>query len=271
MINKLRRPHPLCQSLKGWSSLGFLALLCGCAATRPAANARHFDFRQDTFAYPNELVWEYHYDDQGKWISTRREPPPGYSLHCFVLARSAWQFFENARFDPQQPVGDETSYRRLIRRVMASSPRRILPEERKIVIPGYAGLRAFSAAQEPLLKAECGGAWQSYVQWSHWRMIFPFTRGEQQRVAKRLRSRVQKEGAVVVHLVRFPQLTINHGMLLYDCHETEKGLEFTAYDPNRPDQPAALLFDRENRTFLLAANDYFPGGRVDVYEVYAAR
>src|SRR2546430_188964 len=46
-----------------------LAALCGCATSRPAVPsvARHFDFQKDTFAYPNELVWEYYFDANGKW------------------------------------------------------------------------------------------------------------------------------------------------------------------------------------------------------------
>src|SRR5437899_2660055 len=129
-------------------SAASLPLLCGCAGPRQATSdtARHFDFQRDTFSYPNELRWEYRYDANGKWTTQWRYPKPAYSQHCFVVARSARQFFLNARFDPRQPVADEHTYRRLIRRVVSTSPHRSLPESEKIVIPVYADLHGFSHA-----------------------------------------------------------------------------------------------------------------------------
>jgi len=243
--------------------------LAGCAASSPsAAGVRHFVFEQDTFAYANELVWEYRFDELGKWTSKPRQPKPDYTHHCFVVARSAKQFFANARFDPGQPVADAQTYRRLIRRVVSSRPNRDLPEGKRIVIPGYANLREFSQAQEKLLKAECGGAWHSYFQHGHWRMIWPFSRSQQQRMAEQLVTALKQNRPPVVHVVRFPRLSINHALLLYDSTETEREIRFAAYDPNAPEKPATLTYDRAGRTFSLPTNFYFPGGRVDVYEIY---
>jgi hypothetical protein len=72
----------------------------------------------------------------------------------------------------------------------------------------------------------------------------------------------------LVHVVRFPQLTINHAVLLYAAKETDKEILFTTYDPNKPEHPAMLTFDRATRTFSFPFNDYWPGGRLDVYEIY---
>src|SRR4051812_20433740 len=163
-----------------------LMTLCSCASHRQFVGSRPFDFEKDTFAYPNDLIWEYHFDASGKWVHQRREPQSDYTHHCFVVARSARQFFENATFDPAQPVAGEKTYRRLIRRVVSIDPSHPLPDAKKIVIPGYANLRDFSAAQEHLLKDECGGASQSYFQRGHWRMICPFSRTHQQRTAEQL-------------------------------------------------------------------------------------
>jgi len=247
----------------------FLALLCGCATHRnDFVGARPFDFQTDTFAYANELVWEYHFDANGKWVHQRREPAPHYTHHCFVVARSARQFFENARFDPSQPLADEATYRKLVKKVVAIDPDHALPDSEKIVLPGYADLRAFSEAQEKVLKTECGGVWESYFQRGHWRMIFPFSRKHQERTAEQLTADLKQNRPPVVHVVRFPQLTINHAMLIFDLKETEKEIRFVTYDPNQPDKPATLTFDRASKTFTLPANNYFPGGRVDVCEIY---
>lgn len=247
-----------------------IILLSGCA-TGPKADPappRAFNFQQDTFAYPNELVWEYFYDTNGVWKNRRREPKPTYSLHCVVVARSARQFFDFARFDPQQPVADEATYRRLVRRVIRTNPRRRIPLEQRIVIPGYAGLRQFSQAHERLLKEECGGAWQSYVQRGHWRMIFPFSRHKEERVAQQLLEELQRNHPPIAHLVRFPSLMINHAILIFASDESPKEIHFLSYDPNHPAGPVTLTFDRQTRVFTLPYNDYFPGGRVDVYEIY---
>ncbi|GEM_PF-147652 len=248
------------------------ALLSGCTtppvAPPPISARQPFNFQRDTFAYANQLVWDYYYDDHGKWVSKPHDPKPDYTHHCFVVVRSARQFFEHARFDPSQPIADTNTYRQLIHRVLASSPKREFPDARKVVIPGYADLRDFSRAQEHLLKQECGGAWQSYVQRGHWRIMYPFSRHQQENMSAKLVQEIRNNRPPVVHLVRFPQLTINHAILLFDATETDRQIIFTAYDPNKPDHPAQLIYDRATRTFDFPANDYFLGGRVDVYEVY---
>jgi hypothetical protein len=71
-----------------------------------------------------------------------------------------------------------------------------------------------------------------------------------------------------VHLVRFPQLTINHAVLLFGVRETPDELEFSAYDPFEPNQPVPLLFNKITRTFQFPRNPYYIGGEVNVYEIY---
>jgi hypothetical protein len=255
------------------NSLGLICLLlglllCGCATTGPAFR-RPFVFKQDTFAFANELVWEYRFDPAtAQTLHTRRKPPPAYTHHCFVIARSARQFFQHARFDPGLAKADEATYRNLIERVVSTSPRRNLKD--KIVIPGYANLYAFSQAQERLLKAGCGGAWQSYFQRGHWRMIFPLTRRHQEKMAEQLTASLKGNRPPVVHLVRFPSLSINHAVVLFGLAENDREIQFAVYDPNRPEQPAQLIYDRSVRRFTFPANNYFAGGRVDVYEIYRA-
>ena len=255
---------------QGLWRLSFCALVfvvCGCAHQQ-FVGTRPFNFQTDSFSYANELVWDYHFDANGKWVHQRHEPPPDYTHHCFVVARSARQFFENATFDATKPVATPETYRRLIRRVVSVDPSHPLPDAKKIVIPGYANLREFSAAQEQRLKDECGGAWQSYFQRGHWRMVFPLSRAHQARMVERLLGDLKQNRPPVVHVVRFPQLTINHSVLLFDAKETEKEILFSVYDPNRPDSPKTMTYDRATRTFSFPGNDYWPGGRVDIYEIY---
>ena len=251
--------------------LSLLALLAGCATDSDHRFARPFTFGQDTFSYANELVWEYEFDDAtGKTTHRKRVPPPGYTHHCFVVVRSVKQFFQNARFDSKQPRMDEQTYRRLVRSVVSVAPRKVLPEEQKIVIPGYQNLFAFSEDWEHVLKQECGGAWRSYFQKGHWRMIFPLTRAHQQRMSRQLMGSISRNRPAVVHVVRFPSLAINHALVVFDAEETPEEIRFSAYDPNDPEKPSILTYSHRERRFSLPRNPYFIGGRVDVYEIYHA-
>jgi hypothetical protein len=244
-------------------------LVSGCACPQRTIHAaRPFDFQKDTFSFANQLRWVYEYDAAGKWTTHTRYPKATYSQHCFVVARSARQFYENAAFDPSQPVADASTYRRLIRKVASSNPRHPVTPDHKTIVPGYANLHEFSAAHEILLKQECGGAWQSYFQRGHWRIMLPFRRSQQQRVAEDLLQHAKSGDPVVVHIVRFPQLTINHAVLFFGAQDEPNQIVFKIYDPNLPAEPRTITFDKAKRTFFFAPNDYFPGGRIDAYEVY---
>ena len=235
----------------------------------PPAVARRFEFERDSFAYPNELVWEYQFTNgAGRMTMRPRLPRPAYTHRCFVLTAAARRFQFHAGFDPDQPRLADEAYRQRVRAVLGRSPRRVSPPEQRIRFPGYTGLRQFSAAQERLLKAKCGGAWRSYVLRSHWRMVFSISRAHQQRTAGQLGDTIQRLGSAVVHLVRFPKLTINHGMILFAAEPGAGGWRFGAYDPNDPRRPAELTYHAATRTFELPANAYWPGGALDVIEIY---
>ncbi len=236
--------------------------------TAPAEPSFRFVFERDTFAFANELVWQYRFDRAGRMTTVRTEPPPQYALRCFVMVRSARQFFYHARFAPEAPPASAAEYQKLIRRVVARNPRYPSRDGDEIIIPGFSSLRAFSAAHEQLLKANCGGAWQSYVLRSHWRMVFPISREHQERIARRLALDSATRPDPILHIVRFPQLTINHGITLFHRTETGKEIRFQVYDPNMPARPGELTYDRAARTFFFPANHYWAGGQVDVIEVY---
>ena len=248
-----------------------LTLIAGCVSsprTTAQSPPRQFNFATDTFAYSNGLVWEYRYDEHGKWTNRRRDPRPAYSQHCFVVSRSACQFFENAEFKPELPKADEAKYRRLIGEVVSTSLRKPVDPKDRIVIPGYPDLRSFSIDYATLLQAECGGAWRCYFQRGNWRVVFPFSRHQQARVADQLQDELKQRRAVVAHLVRFPSLSINHAVLIFEARSGPDQIEFVTYDPNDPSAPTTITYNRRDRTFSLPYNSYFEGGRVDVYSIY---
>jgi hypothetical protein len=156
----------------------------------------------------------------------------------------------------------------LVREILSRSEHEPCSPEQKVVIPGFGNLRAFSAAMERLLKAECGGAWRSYIMRSHWRMVFPISRAHQARTAASLVDRLRRDFSPVVHLVKFPALTINHSMLFFDAKETAQGIEFHAYDPNNPARPEIIYYDGSRNTFTSPRNSYFAGGDLDIIEIF---
>jgi hypothetical protein len=241
-----------------------------CATnTVPANGGKVFDFHADTFSYPNELIWEYQFDPATGKASTRKnDPPPVYAHHCFVVVRSARQFFLHGTFLPDRSALDVVGYRRIIRFVTGRSPSRPSIPANRIAIPGFANLRQFSGAHTDLLRQNCGGAWQSYAQRGNWRMVLPFTRNGQAAMAAELQKRVSSGRLPIIHVVTFPRLTINHVLLMFGVSAADGGLEFQCYDPNICEKPLRLVYDQVARAFIFPRTHYFQGGTVNVYEIY---
>ncbi len=227
---------------------------------------RHPD---DTFAFRNETLWSYSRDPvTGCQRHEKRDPPPDYHLRCFVMARSAKQFFAHAKFDPGQPCLGPSAYAQRIREVVDRSPRSASPEGKRVLFPGYPNLREFSLEQEGACKEHLGAAWQSYVQRGHWRMVMPYSRRGQHREAFKLLGSVKAGRAPVVHVFTFPALTLNHAILAFEARETSDGFHFLTYDPNSPDTVLDLYFDLPARRFRMPPTEYFLGGDIDAFEVY---
>jgi len=236
-----------------------------CETTAP----RQFEFARDTFAFENQTHWEYHFDDAtGRTTFSPRQPKATYAHRCFVLTRVARQFLYHARFEPAAPPVDDDACRQLIRRVVTRHPRQRCAPGEQIIIPGAANLREFSAARAQLLKEECGGAWRSFVLRSHWRMVFPISRALQSATAESLLGALRRDIPPIVHIFKFPKVTINHSLLVFGSAEKEGRVEFQAYDPNAPQAPSILYFDRSAGTFSLPRNRYWAGGPLKVIEVF---
>jgi len=234
-----------------------------------AACGRRFDFNSDSFAFANELLWEYQFDPQtGRTNFRQREPKPDYAHRCFVLVRAARQFLYHACFDAGQAAAHDDDYRKLIRQIISRNPRQPCAPERRIVMPGYASLREFSSARGRLLKEACGGAWQSYVLRSHWRMVLPISRAHQSRTAAALVAALEQNQSPIIHLVRFPALTMNHGMILFAVTSQPGAFKFSAYDPNNPNAPAELTYNHQTGGFFLPPNTYWAGGELKVIEIF---
>jgi len=98
--------------------------------------------------------------------------------------------------------------------------------------PGFDGLRSFSKAHELLLKPNAAGNGNRIFLRSHWRMVFPTPKRHQNR------SRNNSCGSSARRAVcrscipfAFPSAVVNHGMVVYGMTESEREIQFEAYDP----------------------------------------
>jgi hypothetical protein len=99
-------------------------------------------------------------------------------------------------------------------------------------------------------------------------MIFPISRAHQARTAASLDAGIRAGRPAVIHLVKFPALTINHSMVLYEVAEIAEGLVFQAYDPNDPVKRVELFYNRKANQFSLPPRRYWAGGALDIIEIY---
>ncbi len=130
-------------------------------------------------------------------------------------------------------------------------------------------MREFSRAREPLLKAECGGAWRSYVLRSHWRMVFPISRAHQARTAASLVAALKQNVPPIIHLVKFPVADhqSQHDFVRRGGNRRAALISKPAI-PNNTTQPATLSFDHKTKTFSLPPNHYWAGGVLDIIEIF---
>ena len=221
-----------------------LALASGCAtapAAPPVASAgpAAFDFGADTFAFRNEIR-ERHPEHDGDL----------YANYCFVLARGVRQFYQAARFDPEAPRLSHAEYVERVRAIAAvpawGAP---LAMSERIVIPGYAHLRGFSAGEEAAIKEGLGGPVGTWFHWTNWRVTFPVSRSHQAAVADEAVRELATGRLVQLLVTNWPTPELNHTVVAYRVDDRGDRLDFTIWDPNEPDRPGVVTFDRIAQRF----------------------
>ena len=177
--------------------------------------ASEFRFHRDTFAFANQTVFEYHQGHASlrKASATKRD---AYNRHCFVMSRTAAQFKKFARFEPQSNPLDDASLaariRALTRQTAWTEP---LPENQRIVFPGYKNLKEMSKARRELVQLNIGHGWPSYFRMSNARMIFQDGTGYQERTHARLNAALARGELFVAFLTTYPRFSLNHSVLFY--------------------------------------------------------
>lgn len=257
-----------------WGKLARVGWLTAVAVTNVVAGSvaePEFRFDRDTFAFANQTVFEYH-----EGHASLRRPSTvkrdAYNRHCFVLCRTAMQFNKFARFDPRGAPLKDTSLavrvRAVTHRAAWAEP---LPEDQRIVIPGYKDLREISEARRELLQRTIGHGWPSYFRISNVRMMFQTGAGYQEKTHARLNEALARGHLFIGFLTTYPRLSINHSVLIYKqkSFSPNPGVErYLVYDPNHPESPRELTWSPRDRSFSYQKDWDFIGGVVRIYQVY---
>ena len=250
------------------SLLGLLVFTTACAgALRPvpptassapaSLAAAGFDFGRDTFAFRNEIR------------ARHPDTPDLYANYCFVLARAMRQFFLFARFDPSQPKLDPAEYVERIRLVVSEAPwHGARPPDDRVVIPGYASLRGFSAAQEEAVKRGLGGRFWTLVHPTNWRVTLPVTSGHQETVASEIVADLDQGRLVQLLVTNWPTPELNHTVVAFAYRWTDTALELTVWDPNDPTKPGLITFERPARQFVATRVYDTRPGAIRVFRMY---
>jgi hypothetical protein len=242
-----------------------LVLATACATTpaapvRPSAGPAAFTFGPDTFAFRNEIR-ERHPD----------APPDIYANYCFVLARGLRQFFQAARFDPEAPRVSHAEYVARVRAIAAHRPwEPALPASARIVIPGYPHLRAFSSAEEAAVKEGLGSPVGTWFHWTNWRIALPVGATQQAHVADDIARELEAGRLVQLLVTNWPIPELNHSVVAYHVDDRHDRLDFTIWDPNEPEAPGRLTFDRIAQTFWASAIYATRPGAIRVFRMYYA-
>jgi len=249
-----------------------IAALLACAAGRATANDFRFD--RDTLSFTNSTVFEY----SGGHVQSRTRTADGekakrYTRRCFVMSRSALQFYKFARFDPHSPALNDQELTKRVRKLSHMQPwKPALPQNERIVFPGYRDLRHFSQAHARLLQENLGLGWPTYTRIGNYRMFFQADDTDYQAKMHDVLDQTMADGGFfVAYLTDYPHFNINHAILVYGRRPSRPGSDvehYVAYDPNHPDGPRELKWSNSLHVFNFQKDKEFRGGFTKVYQVY---
>ena len=94
---------------------------------------------------------------------------------------------------------------------------------------------------------------RTLVHWTNWRMTFPSWPGQQERVAHETMAELRAGRPVQLFVTDFPHIQFNHSVLAFDYRVSgADAVDFVVYDPNDPEAPGIVRFDRRDERFHAA-------------------
>jgi hypothetical protein len=252
---------------------GLVMVSAGCASIQPTVGAgRPFDFQRDTFAYANELVFNYQ-DGAPATNAVPQEQEHSYTRRCFIMAAGVVQFWKHARFDPRaSPVTTAELARRIrdVRDRAAWWPGE--PPGQRVVFPGFASLHDLSEREGRLVRANMGAGWTTYFHLRKFPMPFEPSPEDEACLSEKLQDWLRQGHPMVVWVYNFPHVNINHAVTVFEKIDPPgpHQIAFHVYDPNYTNGPRTLTYDCQTQSFSYEKTFYFPGGLVHVRPMYTS-
>ncbi len=220
-----------------------------------------FCMGRDSFAFANETIW-HHPDHQEKRQRKR------FSRYCFVMTRTALQFYRFAHFDPAL-AWDAFPRKELARRVRTIARLPLYGSEReRIALPG--GNLYEASEHDPLLfQQNIGRPWTTYIRLGNWRILLPVSKAHQIQAYETLMESLRAGIPRPLWLINFPSLDINHAVVAFAiARETPEDTVIQVYDPNYSGSARELHYNSLTRSFSYCSTFYFDGGPVKVRILY---
>ena len=246
------------------------ALILIVAGSEANALTPPLHFKDDTVGFANMTVFQYEngiaHVRRGESAKQKR-----YTRRCFVLCRTTMQFKKFARFDPHAPPLNDRDLAERIRQVTRRAAwHDTLPEDQRVVFPGYANFREMSVKRGFVVQRNIGYGWPTYWRIGNGRsLLFPGV-GYQENTHQNLNAVLNRGDLFVAFLTTLPHLRINHAVLVY-AKKPGKSADperYLVYDPNHPDGPRELTWSQRERSFAYQKDWDFVGGNVRVYQLY---
>jgi len=246
------------------------ALLLSLACREANALTPPLHFKDDTVGFANMTVFEYEngiaHVRRGEAAKQKR-----YTRRCFVLCRTTMQFKKFARFDPHAPPLNDRDLAERIRQVTRRAAwHDTLPEDQRVVFPGYANFREMSTKRGYIVQRNIGYGWPTYWRIGNGRSLLIQGVEYQEKTHENLNAVLNRGDLFVAFLTTLPHLRINHAVLVY-AKKPGKLTDldrYFVYDPNHPEGPRELTWSQSERSFAYQKDWDFVGGNLRVYQIY---
>ena len=115
------------------------------------------------------------------------------------------------------------------------------------------------------------GRFWTFVHWTNWRVIAWVTPAHQENVAREIASELRAGRLVQLLVTNWPKPELNHTVVAFESRDGAATLDFVVWDPNNPDAPGVITFDRRSRHFSATRVYDTEPGVIRVFRMYYSR
>ena len=120
------------------------------------------------------------------------------------------------------------------------------------------------------MKEGLGGPVGTWFHWTNWRVTMPVSKAHQAHVADEVARELEAGRLVQLLVTNWPIPELNHSVVAYRVEDRRDRLDFAVWDPNEPEGPGTLTFDRTAQGFWATAIYATRPGPIRVFRMYYA-